>query len=442
MTHAMGWVTTFSYPTGSNACEYALDETTLLDVATLVHSVCNHVVLKYLGFMTFRTAHTIVSYTRHSTKPTTTTRHGHVVNYAVSLCAHAHQNTQIPCAPLVFIAEEKGKHVKNMFMPQMSDRVLLLHVKTGPLSERAKCMRLRASHLLLYNPHLHSTRSYMLAHIGSPFYAFSVRALTKCAPQKRHRKAYDPFHHNPRSPNNRGSESVALSGSPSVAPRCCLSLSVRGLTSHENINRRETSRLNFETATANLIKNVDPSKTPSRSLPFYSQRMQSSRCRVVEKAFVMVSRFPSCLPCAARLEAGNRKHISAWTRRCPSLADEPQPLRGAEHFLSELPLQRTGTKRHASQMLLKRSVALATRRHSMASALAELVLSGPCRRHANSVKKELLLDPEGLILHPPKHRVPNDAPQKLLSHKSPQSSPALFITRDHSAGRATNPEFI
>ena len=100
--------------------------------------------------------------------------------------------------------------------------------------------------------------------------------------------------------------------------------------------------------------------------------------------------------------------------------------------MSELPLQRTGTKRHASQMLLKRSVALAARRHSMASALAELVLSGPCRRHANSVKKELLLDPASLILHPPKHRVPNDAPQKLLSRKSAQSSPALFITRDHS----------
>ena len=61
-----------------------------------------------------------------------------------------------------------------------------------------------------------------------------------------------------------------------MAPRCCLSLSVRGLTSHKNSNRRETSRLNFETAAVNLIKNVDPSKTPSRSHPSYSQLMLPS----------------------------------------------------------------------------------------------------------------------------------------------------------------------
>ena len=73
---------------------------------------------KYVGFITFRTAYTIESYSaRHSTKPTTTTRHGHVVNYVVSLCAHAHQNTQIPCAPLVPTSDAKSKHVSNMFRP-------------------------------------------------------------------------------------------------------------------------------------------------------------------------------------------------------------------------------------------------------------------------------------------------------------------------------------
>ena len=75
-----------------------------------LHTQCATVLCKkYVGFMTFRTAKTIVSYsTRHSTKPSTTTRHGHVVNYAVSLCDHAHQNTQIPCTPLVSIEEEKA----------------------------------------------------------------------------------------------------------------------------------------------------------------------------------------------------------------------------------------------------------------------------------------------------------------------------------------------
>ena len=172
-----------------------------------------------MGFMTFRTAYTIVSYsTRHSTKPTTTTRHGPVVNYAVLLCAHAHQNTQIPCGPLVSIAEAKGKHVSNMFMPQMSDRV-----KTGPLSERATCMRLRASHLPVVQP---SPPLNTQLYVG-PHWVTILRTLGACTDKvcssKRHRKAYDPFHHNPRSPNNRGSESVALSVSPSVAPRYCLS---------------------------------------------------------------------------------------------------------------------------------------------------------------------------------------------------------------------------
>ena len=221
-----------------------------------------------------------------------------------------------------------------MFMPQMSDPVLLLHVKTGPLSERATCMRLRAPHVSVVQPSPPlNTQLYVV-----PYWVTILRILGACSDKvcssRRHRKAYDPFHINPRTPHNRGSESV--SGSPSVAPRCCLSLSVRCLSSHENRNRRESSCLNFETATANLIKNVDPSKTPSQSRPSYSQRMQSSRCRVVERAFVMVSAsfsVVSTLCSEIRSCARNRKHISAWTRRCPSLADEPQqPLRGAEHF--------------------------------------------------------------------------------------------------------------
>ena len=151
-----------------------------------LHTQCATVLCKkYVGSMTFRTAYTIVSYsTRHSTKPSTTTRHGHVVNFAVSLCAHAHKNTQIPCTPLVSIEEEKGKHVTNMFMPQMSDPVLLLHVKRVHYrsAQHACVSELRI--FLLYNPHLHSTRNYTLSRTGSPFYAFSVRAMTKCALQK------------------------------------------------------------------------------------------------------------------------------------------------------------------------------------------------------------------------------------------------------------------
>ena len=129
---------------------------------------------KYMGFMTFRTAQTIVSYsTRHSTKPTTTTRHGHVVKYAVSSCTSQHTDTLCTVGS---IAEEKGKHVTKKFMPQMSDPALLLCVKTGPLSERATCMRLRASHLPVVQPSPPlNTQLYVV-----PYWVTILRTLSAC----------------------------------------------------------------------------------------------------------------------------------------------------------------------------------------------------------------------------------------------------------------------
>ena len=120
-----------------------------------------------------------------------------------------------------------------------------------------------------------------------------------------------------------------------MAPRCCLSLSVRGLTSHENSNRRESSRLNLRQQQQTSSKMWTPPKhllnlvhhTPNgcRVLDVVSLKEPLSWCLV---SFSVVSTVCSEIGRCAR----NRKHISAWTRRCPSLADEPQSLRGAEHF--------------------------------------------------------------------------------------------------------------
>ena len=76
----------------------------------------------------------------------------------------------------------------------------------------------------------------------------------------------------------------------------------------------------------------------------------------------------------------NRKHVSAWTRRCPSFAEEP--------LLTAM--------RSASRAPLTRSIVLAARPHSIDSDSVELVLGGPCRRLAHSIKKELPLDPRQL----------------------------------------------
>ena len=130
--------------------------------------------------------------------------------------------------------------------------------------------------------------------------------------------------------------------------------------------------------------------------------------------------------------ARNRKHVSAWTRRCPSFADEPLCTAKRNASLSTYPSQGTGFRRQASSAPLTRSIALAARPHSTDSDSVELVLCGPCRRVARSIKKELPPDPVSLILCPPKHRVPNDASQKAPSLSSSQSSFALFMTRDHS----------
>ena len=62
-----------------------------------------------------------------------------------------------------------------------------------------------------------------------------------------------------------------------------------------------------------------------------------------------------------------------------------------------------------------------------------------CGRLAHSIKKELPLDPVSLTLYSPKHLVPNDASQKVLSLSTSQSSCALFIMRHHSAVCATKP---
>ena len=88
---------------------------------------------------------------------------------------------------------------------------------------------------------------------------------------------------------------------------------------------------------------------------------------------------------------------------------------------------------------MTRSIALAALLHSIDSNSVELVLWGPCRRPAHSIKKELPLDPVSLTLYPPKHLVPNDAPQKVLSLGSSQFSSALFMMRENSAVCATKP---
>ena len=51
-----------------------------------------------------------------------------------------------------------------------------------------------------------------------------------------------------------------------------------------------------------------------------------------------------------------------------------------------------------SSASLTRSIALAARPHSIDSASVELVLCGPCRRLAHSIKKEVPLDPVNLTL--------------------------------------------
>ena len=117
-----------------------------------------------------------------------------------------------------------------------------------------------------------------------------------------------------------------------------------------------------------------------------------------------------------------RKHVSAWTRSCPSFADEPLCTAKRNASFSTYPSQGTGFRRQASSAPLTRSIALAARPHSIDSDSVELVLCGPCRRLAHSIKKELPLDPVSLTLYPPKHRVPNDASQKVLSLSSSQSS--------------------
>ena len=96
MTHAMGWVTTFSYPTGSNACEYALDETTLLDVATLVHAVRNHVVSKVQGFQNVQngTYNCVLYETLNETDHNNTSRTcGQLRGFVVRSCTSKHTDT-------------------------------------------------------------------------------------------------------------------------------------------------------------------------------------------------------------------------------------------------------------------------------------------------------------------------------------------------------------
>ena len=163
------------------------------------------------------------------------------------------------------------------------------------------------------------------------------------------------------------------------------------------------------------------SGTVSRSKSF----LQSSRCRTADRTLVMMSASFSVVLTLCSVIGKLRQETKSTSLR--GHGDARASLKNlcsppcVAHRCPRSHHRTLVSKLQASSAPLTRSMTFAARPHSIDPASVELVLFGPCRRLAHSIKKELPLDPVKLTLYPPKHLVPHDASQKVLSLSSSQS---------------------